>query len=41
MVIVTKSLDEMMQEVECIELTYFEYWMPIGFPERHRTSEIL
>lgn len=41
MTLVSKSLDEMLDEINATACTYFDYWRPIEHPERHRTREEL
>ena len=39
MVLVEKSLDEMMEEIRFTELAYFDLWSPDEKPERHKIRD--
>jgi len=40
MTFVNKSLDQMMQEINCNQLAYFDFWKPSEFPKRHKERNL-
>ena len=39
MVLLNKSLEEMMVEIECTSCVFFDYWRPVDYPSKHEVRD--